>query len=330
VFGSEQSLLNLRARRNKRQKNVSSKLGNTPQSRRVYAKEAHPSVPVMVRGEVLGFPKPIRRVSKARRRLDVALPIPGAEMRFPAIPQYQIGMRLVSGLLTLTLGVILYFLWSSPFFAVKKIEVAGLQRLTSRDVNTVLNPDNQPIFSFSSLSLEKKLATAFPEFSKVSVEINMPNSVIATVSERVPILKWRQDGRTVLIDANGFAFPDRAIQENGPSLAVEALSSPPAAIIDPVKDATTQTPFLSSEMVSAIVSMGAQVPTGTTMIYDEQHGGLGWKDNRGWEVYLGDVRDIDMKLKVYTAILKKLKKEEITPILISVVSVHAPYIRVER
>ena len=330
MFGRAQSLFNLGVRRNKRQKNVSSKLGNTPQFRRVYAKEAHPSVPVMVRGEVSGFPKPIRRVSKTRRRMDVSLPIPGAGMRFPAIPQYQIGMRLVSGLLTLTLGVILYFLWSSPFFAVKKIEVTGLQRLTSRDVNTVLNPDNQPIYSFSSLSLEKKLTTAFPEFSKVSVEINMPNSVIATVTERVPILKWRQDGRTVLIDAYGFAFPDRVIQENGPSLTVEALSSPTAVIVDPVGAATTQIPFLPLEMVSAIVSMGAQIPAGTTMIYDAQHGGLGWKDNRGWEVYLGDVRDIDMKLKVYTAILKKLKKEEIKPILISVVSVHAPYIRVER
>jgi hypothetical protein len=66
------------------------------------------------------------------------------------------------------------------------------------------------------------------------------------------------------------------------------------------------------------------------LIYSHEHG-LGWKDGRGWEVYFGtDIQDIDMKLQVYKAILKEIKKKDVRPIFISVEFVHAPYYRLEQ
>ena len=87
--------------------------------------------------------------------------------------------------------------------------------------------------------------------------------------------------------------------------------------------------FLSPEMVSAIMSMSAQAPAGTPLVYDAQHG-LGWKDPQGWEVYFGNVRDMGIKLKIYQALLKRLQEEGITPVLVSVEYIHSPYYRVEK
>ena len=65
------------------------------------------------------------------------------------------------------------------------------------------------------------------------------------------------------------------------------------------------------------------------MVYSVDHG-LGWKEKKGWTVYLGlNLNDIDMKLQVYKAIEKYLKKAKLKPALVSVESVHAPYYRME-
>jgi hypothetical protein len=57
---------------------------------------------------------------------------------------------------------------------------------------------------------------------------------------------------------------------------------------------------------------------------------MGWKDGRGWDVYFGEPQDMDMKLVVYQATVRRLESEGIQPVLISVEQVHAPYYRMER
>jgi hypothetical protein len=284
--------------------------------------------PVMVRGGMSGMPLPAQKPGKTRRRYDVALPVPGAEMRLPALPQVHIGWRLVSAAIVAVLAFLLYQLWNSPGYRVNQAEVTGLQRISNVDVNAVLRVEDEPIFALDAAELQKKLEEAFPEFSKVSVSVALRNNVSVNVEERLPILVWHQDGRTVLVDANGVAFPQREQAAADPSLtSVEALSSPPNQDQAPVDGARAQ--FMPVAMVSAILSMKGQAPEDATIIYDAQHG-LGWKAAQGWEVYFGDVSDMGMKLSVYQALVKKLRQDDITPVLISVENVKAPYYRLER
>lgn len=307
---------------------------------RRYNYDTRSQPPVMVRGNLDGMPLRARKgvKTKARRRYDLSLNVPGAEMRLPALPMISVGPRLISGMLVIALGFLAYFLWTTPTFQVQAARIAGLQRLSSNDVNTVLDITGQPIFTLSAQELETKLQEAFPEFSTVSVKIGFPHDVQVSVVERQPILTWRQADRTILVDANGVSFPQRDPAELGPVLTVEA-SGPPPALPGVVQEVDTQgslqeeaqanAQFLPVEMVSAILSMSAFVPSNTPLIYDAEHG-LGWKDTQGWDVYFGDIRDIDMKLRVYQAMLKTFKKEKINPVLISVEYVHTPYYRLER
>lgn len=286
--------------------------------------------PVMVRGvKIADIPwgKTQRSKSKPRRRYDVALNMPGVEMRLPAIPQISFSWRIVSFVLVAALGALLYHLWSSSLYRVQAPQIVGVQRLDSADVNAVLDVRDEPIFTINPGELREKLQKAFPEFSAVDVEIALPGELMVTVEERQPILAWQQDGRTELVDANGISFPIREQNPVMPSLVVEAHGSP-QIIEQSVKENALQQ-FMPVEMVSAIVSMSGQAPQGTPLMYDPLRG-LGWRDAQGWEVYFGDTKNMDVKLKVYKAITNKLSQEGIQPVLISVEHAHLPYYRLER
>ncbi|UCH61016.1 MAG: FtsQ-type POTRA domain-containing protein [Anaerolineales bacterium] len=297
---------------------------------RQFESAVRPAPPVMFRGDLGGLSLPLRKESKkkTRRRIDLVLNVPGAEMRLPALPEFSFSIRWVSGLVVLALSFLLYQFWNSPSFLIEEVELIGLQRLSSRDVNTVLDLVDEPIFMLDISELGSKLMTAFPEFSQVLVEVGLPNSVRVTVEERVPILTWRQDGRTILVDAKGVAFPMRGENTSLPSLVVEASSSPPMTLEEqPSIGASAQ--IMTVEMVSAILSMSGQAPEGISLAYDAQHG-LGWKDPNGWDVYFGEISNMGVKLNIYQAMLKKLDQEDIRPAMVSVEYVHSPYFRVEQ
>jgi hypothetical protein len=86
--------------------------------------------------------------------------------------------------------------------------------------------------------------------------------------------------------------------------------------------------LLSPETVRAIVALVKIAPQGTVLVYNADHG-LGWKDSRGWEVFLGEAVDMENKLRVYQAIVNRLAADNLTPALISVEYVHAPYYRLK-
>ena len=325
--------------------------------------------PVMVRGATSYFPseKTRKRRGKTRRRYDVALGVPGAEMRLPSMPIVRVGWRLVSFALVALLGFALYTLWTSPRFRVESAEIFGLERLTSSQINQALDINNRPIFTLSPGQIESQLESQFPELSSVAVQISLPASLMITVTERTPVLTWKQEGEIKLVDAEGYAFPLRSDGTTGVAEAlngpiVEASSAPPpltpsasapgeslnlaklklitgqTATSSPAKDessaanealaASKGQDFLDPQMVSAILELAKALPPGKPILYSDRHG-LGWKDDGGWDVYVGDMKNMQMKLSVYQAMVKYLQSQEIEPAMISVEYIHAPYYRLK-
>lgn len=282
--------------------------------------------PVMVRGGMTNMPFAVRKATqtRSRRRVDVSLNIPGAEMRLPSLPRIALDFRMVSGILVAALLALLYQFWNSPSYRVETTQVIGLQRLTTREVNAVLEVTDEPIFALDPHTLEESLLQAFPEFMSASIKVGLPNKVSVEVVERQPILTWKQDGRTILVDANGVSFPLRDSALTTTPVVVEATGSP--AIVQPEGAETGRSQFMPVEMVTGILSMSAQAPKDVPLVYDRSHG-LGWVDAGGWQVYFGDVRDIDTKLRIYNAIIEQLRVEGITPELVSVEHIHTPYYR---
>jgi hypothetical protein len=311
--------------------------------------------PVMARAPLSGAAQPLhrdaRRSQKRGRRLyNVSLnPAQGAEMSLPALPHISLNWRVASCALVLLLGFALYQLWTSPGYRVDAAQVTGLQRVTSNDVNTILGVTGKPIFVLDANRLQSDLLVAFPEFNTAQVQVEIPNTVLITVTERVPVMAWFQEGKSYLVDKDGMTFPLRHEGATGALPQVEAAGAPPGVVLPdkpgpslqemtiskitgvplPGVPAPTQAvPLLSPEMVQSILLISDQAPAGAKLIYDPLHG-LGWKDRRGWDVFLGDEQDIAVKLSVYRSILDHLKGTENRPVIISVEYVHAPYYRLE-
>jgi hypothetical protein len=295
------------------------------------------------------------RSRKVRRRFDFSLNAAGAEIRLPSLPAIRASTRLISLAFVLVLSILIFHFWNSPLYKPEEAQVSGLKRLKSSDVNAVLNLSDAPIFSLDPAQIKQELLSAFPEFSDVAVSVALPRSVKIEVSERIPVMTWRQGDRTELIDAAGFAFPMRIEATTLITPVVEAYGDPPGmmpieleaplselAISEEVKQAANQLFFgnakanktvyarklLSPDMVSAIRTAASLIPANMPLIYEATHG-LGWRDERGWQVYLGDGQEIEMKIKVYETLIQQLASAGIQPILVSVEHVHNPYYRLE-
>jgi len=314
-----------------------------------------PPPPVLTRDAALGevWKNDGRSKSKSarstRRRYDVALNTQGAEIRLPSLPRVYVGWRAVSSILAGTLIFVLYQFWNSPNYRVDAAQVHGMHLLTSSQINEALGVTGEIIFKLDASKMAQDLVDNFKEISAVSVQVEFPQTVLVTVTERTPVLVWFQDGDLNLVDDEGKKFPTRDETALGGYPVIEASGDPPQlASTEPVEEGPLFPDFeeladelslglpasgkaeqlLTKDMVDAILFMAEKAPENSQLIYDPEHG-LGWRDQGGWIVYLGDIQDFEMKIHVYEAILQHLKEVNTRPTLISVEFVHAPYYELE-
>jgi cell division protein FtsQ len=319
------------------------------QDRRKRKVVARTSPPVMARNQVFGVTIAERQPArKTRRRYDVRLDEQGTELSLPAIPRLRVGWRFASVVVSVFFGLALYHIWNSPTYRVEAAEVNGLKIMGKSEINNALGLSNDQVFSLDADLMRQELLDGFPELKAVSVEIDLPNTVAVSVTERIPVLVWRRGEQSLLLDAEGMAFPNRggAVPTNCP--VVEAKSDPPPlGFTDPISDTldtlvaaandeamygeatlAEATPLLSQDMVFAYLLLSQKLPKGAQLVYDPEHG-IGWADRREWFVYFGNAEDIETKLSIYNMMLENIKALEVRPKMISVEYVHAPYYRLE-
>ena len=284
--------------------------------------------PVLVRSAVDSVSLPSQRKTP-RRRVDIPLGANGAEMRLPSLPMIKLGWRAASTMVVVLMLFSLFNLWKSPAFQVTEMQVEGLQRLTLSDIQTVTGLPGESIFSIDPHRLEDELLLAFPELASVSVEIDMPAQMKIALVERQPVMVWVQDGSESWVDENGYAFPQRG--EAGNLVRVEANGLPRGAVVEE-SSAQVGIPkiYLPPEFIAAAQRLGVELPEGTPLFYDAEHG-LGWNDHHGWVAFFGlDMGNVAIKQKVYQTLVQQLLSQDIYPTMISVENVHAPYYRMER
>ncbi len=294
-------------------------------------KSAH-GAPVLMRGIKAEQPVRPRKAYQMRRRYDISFGSNGAELQLPPIPLVQPSLRWVSALLVAGLVFLLYHVWHAPAYQVGQAAISGLQRLPEREVQSVLNVENRPVFSLDPARLEHDLRLAFPEFLGVSVRVGWPNVIEVLIEEREPVLGWQHAQGLVWISEDGRSFPARGEAPGLPLILADAMNIAP--ILDeggqPLVNPYIGRDLLSPKQVAGILEMVKMAPEGAVLIFDPAHG-MGWRDPQGWLVYFGLLGEqIPEKLAVYTALADQLKSEGRTPVMISVEHVNAAYYRLER
>ncbi len=288
------------------------------------AKEATRPVPPVTTRAKQTVAAPGRRPARnTRRRFQVALPIPGDDIRRVSIPRPRLGMRTVSFLLAAVIGTAIYLAYSLPYFRVTQAQILGNQMLSPEEINSVMGVAGQPVFTLKPDELQTRLRLNFPELVSANVTVSLPNLVSANLVERHPVVRWEQGGGYTWIAEDGVAFRPRG--EMPELISVVAESAP--AISLSASDPLNPTPFISTEMVQALKKLAGHVPPGMSIIYSPDFG-FGWNDPRGWRVYFGtSANDVELKMRVYESMVNSLTQRGIRPVMINVTYPTAPYYR---
>jgi cell division protein FtsQ len=268
----------------------------------------------------------------------------------PARKRIKLSWRILSGSLTIILFACVIIAWRSPDFQVGKINIYGLQRISQEDVLNQLDITARPLFTIKPEEIINVINSAFPEFNDVKVELNLPNQVSITVSERQPLIAWQLEKRTLWIDENGFLFPERG--QGLPLITIQSQVLPyfyytqmddqPVVLMDKAlpkrddwkKSSDSMSWFeyhrqMNPTLQIAILRLAMQIPNEKVFLYDDQRG-LGWDDARGWKVFVGfDLDRINEKWSMYEKIVDDLIKQGVHPTLISLEYLHAPYYRMD-
>ena len=304
-------------------------------ARRLQRREGRPLVGRAAAGETVGLPRMVARNpelerrlaaehgTRLRRRRYLKLADAGAELRLPVLPFVNIGWRVASGLVVGVCVLLLSWMVISEAFTVATVELRGAERLDAAAINTALQIAGSSIFSVQPDQLLAILREQFPELERVSVGVGFPASVVVLVKERQPLLAWEQAGLTVWVDAAGVAFMSSETEQA--LISVTALEAPP-----PLKpDLYGRHQLIRPEMVSSIQTLSQIAPEGASLIYDPTLG-FGWMDPGGWQAFFGqDDSDIVQRMAVYRSIHNELATRRLTPTLISVAQLHAPYYRMD-
>ncbi len=246
-----------------------------------------------------------------------------------SMPKIATGPRWLSIMLALLCVAALYTITTSNYFTVSTASVLGNNRVSAEEISGAMGAMGKPAAMLSPNEIEYNILSAFPDIATAHVEINLPAEVVVTVSERQPVAAWSQDGQTVWVDAQGYAFPERGFVEG--LVTISAVGTPPGPLVSATMGEKTfgAQRFLSEEMAAALLVISPRVPQGSTLVYDPRYG-LGWADPRGWQAYFGHTHgDVNTKIQIYQSMVDYLSGQGIAPKLISVEYPDAPFYRIE-
>jgi cell division protein FtsQ len=287
---------------------------------------------------------PTPMVTRKTNRMQVPLKSKGAEIHLPALPKFNLGWRLISGaIFLLSLAVVISFAGFANF-TVNAVTLEGAQRLESETILKKANITGKSIIRVKPDEVAAAVAESFPSLSSVRVSVALPATVTIRVTERQPVVLWQGEAKSLWIDAEGVMFPVRGEAEV--PLTVLAAGNPPAApqpstsetengededLIEEgsPENETKVFPKTTAEFVKGILTLNTYLPESSNLQYDPEFG-LGWQDPAGWRVYFGkDINNIEIKLAEYQTILAALKEKNLSPSMISVEFLYAPFYRLE-
>lgn len=226
--------------------------------------------------------------------------------------RFSIPWRLLSGLIVLSLLMVLALFFTSDAFYVRSIAVGGLRYMTSNEIFSLTNVTNMHVFWVDPDQVRADIMRS-STVADADVRVGWPpNMVQIVITEREPALVWEQSSTATWIDLQGRVMRQR---ENRPDLLRVAVDS---AVTGPVGAS------VDADIVSGAVQLQTLLP-GVNLLRYHPDKGLGYNDHRGWEAWLGTGTDMPEKVLVYNSIVSSLQVRGIVPSEINVANPDAPY-----
>jgi len=221
------------------------------------------------------------------------------------LPVFDMGRfsKLLAGGLLVFFAWSFYLLFSSSTFYVSQVEVQGNVLTNLNEIYAATELEGMSIF-WVDPEVVRGRVEALPYVKRAEVQVTLPANVVIAIEERVPQLVWRSnnDNKTWWIDAEGVVLEPRGVLEK--ALVVCDESVPPL-----VREAGQR---LAPSILASVRELHALLPDLMEMTYTADWG-ISFKTGEGWPVYLGDERNMELKLTILKALRRQLVEQNTTP-----------------
>lgn len=211
------------------------------------------------------------------------------------------------------LGLLGLFFISGTFY-VHTVAVGGMETLTKEEVFALTNAANFHLFWIDPETVRENLI-ASPTITDAEVKLGWPPQMVQIViQERQPALVWEQAGVATWIDLQGQVMQLREDRTDLVRVTYEGLADAPLgpnSIIQP-------------DVVNGALQLRELLTDINVLRYDPNFG-LGFRDARGWDAWLGTGTDMPNKILIYNALVDDLAVRGIQPTVINVADPEAVY-----
>jgi cell division septal protein FtsQ len=221
--------------------------------------------------------------------------------------------RIFSGLIVVSLIIVLIIFFSADAFYVRSIAVSGQEYLANSEVFAIAGVEGQHVFWVDPLQVRENLLNS-PTIADANVGVNWAFPLVSiAVEERQPALVWDQAGVSVWVDVQGRVMRQRTDRNDLLHITTETLmDGAPTATVD-------------QEAVIGALQLDTLLPELQSLRYHPDFG-LGFNDTRGWEVWFGVGGDMPEKLAIYMGLVSDITTRGIIPRAVYVIDPDRPYI----
>lgn len=208
-----------------------------------------------------------------------------------------VSWRWVSGILSGGLLLLMIGFFTLDMFYVDTIAIGGVNYLSREEVFRFSDVSQKHIFWVDEEEVEERLESN-NNIAAAEVRVGWPpNMVQIVVRERDPALIWEQGDNRVWLDINGLVMFQR---EDRPDL-LRVVYDPNEPVPEELLGAASR---VNTEVVHGALLLKARMPGIDVLLYNPKKG-LGWRDPRGWMVWFGTGSNMDVKSRVYEAIVNQ-------------------------
>lgn len=235
--------------------------------------------------------KPSRRVNRRMQTIATATRadgLPGAAVFWNVQRP-----RLLALFASLLAVAVLFEFFNADFFYVFGLDIRGINYLTPAEVEKASGAIGYNVFFVDPNAVERAVAK-LPEVKSVHVSASVPHNVAVDVDEREPEIIWQRGTETDWVDGDGVLFRARASLANLPSIRDQDQT--------PVKPGES-VPAAALAAYHTLVSLWPQAPH--TFEWSAARG-LGYGDEHGWKIYLGDSNAMAGKLVTLRSLVPRI------------------------
>ena len=239
-----------------------------------------------------------RRSERRTRRERVTARRPGEGLaRRRRVSIWQVlNWRVVSGLMVIGFGFVLYLFLSMDAFYVSSVAIGGEKYVAREEIFRFSDVARRHIFWVDPAEVEARLEEV-PNIADATVLVGWPpNALQIVVVEREPALIWEQQIR-VWVDLNGIVMKQR-----------EDIDGLLRIVVPNATEPISVGQHIPLSVVEGALQLRYRYPNIDVLLYDSLKG-LGYHDGRGWTVWFGSGEDMDTKLRVYNALVAEIVRD---------------------